>query len=368
MLTEDSHNLVKIVHSKMKKVKKSNELDKLYDFLFKYKQNLPNYQINYFHKRSKKKYMIKKEKYIPDTISQKSYVLKYYESKITSGDKNITLKIHSNDFSDSSINLLHYIVHFVCNLAPSNTKSIEINLYLLNHKKLINMSKSIFTKNEINSGFCRNGLFESSITIYRKEELVKVLLHELIHALQYDYRNDSQEVVEFYQEKYNISSEKVNSYEAYTEIWANLVNCFLISQFHNRNQKSMFYALISLESDFCELQKDKVFYESKLSEKTIDINQQTNVLAYFIIRCELYQEELFNEFLKFCRINNENYIKMTKKEDFFRKVLLNKKKNKFLKKNNRRFNNVNNKKLYFKNMRMSINELDIKHEQIHLPY
>ena len=63
MLTEDSHNLVKIVHSKMKKVKKSNELDKLYDFLFKYKQNLPNYQINYFHKRSKKKYMIQKEKY-----------------------------------------------------------------------------------------------------------------------------------------------------------------------------------------------------------------------------------------------------------------------------------------------------------------
>ena len=118
------------------------------------------------------------------------------------------------------------------------------------------MSKSTFTKNEINSGFCRNGIFESSITIYRKEEIVKVLLHELIHALQYDYRDDPQEVVEFYQEKYNISSEKVNSY-AYTEIWANLLNCFLISQFHNRNQKSMFYALIYLESNFCELQKIK---------------------------------------------------------------------------------------------------------------
>ena len=34
MLTEDCHNLVKIIHSKMKKVKKSNELDKLYDFAF----------------------------------------------------------------------------------------------------------------------------------------------------------------------------------------------------------------------------------------------------------------------------------------------------------------------------------------------
>jgi len=124
----------------------------------------------------------------------------------------------------------------------------------------------------------------------------------------------------------------------------------------------MFYVLIRLEADFCEVQKDKVFFKSKLSEKLIDINQQTNVLAYFIIRCELYQEELFNEFLKFCRMNNENYVKMTKKEDFFKKVLLNKKKNKFLKKNNRRFNNVNNKKHYFKNMRMSINELNIKHE------
>jgi hypothetical protein len=362
MLTEDSHNLVKIVHSNMKKVKKSNELNKLYDFLYDYKQNLDNYHINYFHKRSKKKYMIKKEKHIPDTISEKSYVLKYYESKITSRDKNITLKIHSNDFVDSSINLLHNIIHFVCNLAPSNTKTIEINLYLLNHKKLINMYKSSFTKNEINSGFCRNGLFESSITIYRKEELIKVLIHELIHALKYDYRDDPLEVVNFYKERYNIYSEKVNSYEAYTELWANLINCFLISQLHNRNQKSMFYVLIRLEADFCEVQKDKVFFKSKLSEKLIDINQQTNVLAYFIIRCELYQEELFNEFLKFCRMNNENYVKMTKKEDFFKKVLLNKKKNKFLKKNNRRFNNVNNKKHYFKNMRMSINELNIKHE------
>ena len=32
------HNLVKIDNSKMKKVKKSNELDKLYDLCFKYKQ------------------------------------------------------------------------------------------------------------------------------------------------------------------------------------------------------------------------------------------------------------------------------------------------------------------------------------------
>ena len=69
-------------------------------------------------------------------------------------------------------------------------------------------------------------------------------------------RDDPQEVVEFYQEKYNVSSEKVNSYEAYTGIWANLLNC-LILQFHNRNQKSMFYALISLESNFCELKKIK---------------------------------------------------------------------------------------------------------------
>ena len=43
--------------------------------------------------------------------------------------------------------------HLFCNLASSNTKSIEIDLYLLNLKKLINMSKSTFTKNEISLVF-----------------------------------------------------------------------------------------------------------------------------------------------------------------------------------------------------------------------
>ena len=76
----------------------------------------------------------------------------------------------------------------------------------------------------------------------------------------------------------------------------------------------MFYALIRLGSDFCELQKDKVFYKSKLSEKTIDINQQTNVLAYFIIRCELYQRRIIQWISWNTRINNENYIKITKKK------------------------------------------------------
>ena len=43
-----------------------------------------------------------------------------------------------------------------------------------------------------------------------------------------------------------------------------------------------------------------------MSNKLIDINQHTNVLAYYIIRCELSQQ--LPIFLEYCRKYNKNYI------------------------------------------------------------
>ena len=76
---------------------------------------------------------------------------------------------------------------------------------------------------------------------------MKVTLHEMIHALKHDRYEDTQEIIDIFKQKYNLSSTKINTHEAYTEIWANLINCFLLSQKYMKNNKTKFIHLVSIE-------------------------------------------------------------------------------------------------------------------------
>ena len=58
-----------------------------------------------------------------------------------------------------------------------------------------------------------------------------------------------------------------------------------------------FVKYINLERYWANIQAYKIFYLTNLDKKeTVDINKYTNVLAYFIIRCEIYND--FKGFIK----------------------------------------------------------------------
>ena len=92
-----------------------------------------------------------------------------------------------------------------------------------------------------------------------------------------------------------------------------------------------------------------MFYSLK---DNINLDKETNVTAYFLIRAELYQR--LNAFLKFCRLENENYVKIKNTGKWL--VFL-KSKNKIRK------NNIFKGKdgYLFKNLRMTILELNLLH-------
>ena len=74
-----------------------------------------------------------------------------------------------------------------------------------------------------------NGIQQQQL-IWRKEEIIKVTIHELFHLFNCDSKTiDTQSIIKLYQERYNINSTVINTFEAYTEIWANIINCFLLS-------------------------------------------------------------------------------------------------------------------------------------------
>ena len=285
--------------------------------------------------------------------------------KITVGEINVILNIYSieNEKLDHLIYNIIKCVRFMCSLSDPPIHNLVINYYLLEDKKELDNKKGsngncILTKEKVNSGSCSQTIDQSVIDIWRKEEILKVTIHELIHALHFENYQDTFDLIKHYQDKYNISSKKINSKEAYTEIWANIINCYLISVSQNKtNQKQYqsFQKMIALEKEYSIYLSEKILYlcykNNTKGIHKIDINKYTNVLSYYIIRAELYNH--LNKFLHYCKNNNTDYIKI-KNDTTWISFL---KKNKKIKMNNRRFNNIKKMNIIYKTLRMSLNEL-----------
>lgn len=354
MFTNDSIELRNYFFPRIT-LKNSKEIQNLYNFL-QYKQN-SQYEI------SSKSYFSEKIKNQEinitsgaDNILKKTYRFKTKSVNFIINHSNVSINLYSDGKNNDDIlleNLIN-IFRFVYSLSKVNQKYIVIDIYLVNQKKKISSNTKILGPNEINSGLCNRGGKTTTVTLYREEELLKVFIHELIHCFEYENYHDTENIIKHYKNKYNISSDHINTMEAYTEIWANLINCFLISQKVGRDKYNLFLILIALEKEFTKFQAEKVIYLTGLdNKKEIDINKKTNVLSYFIIRYELY--ERLNTFLKFCNRENDNYITIVNQNEWLTFL----KKNKKIQKNNRRFNQLNKKSFIFTTMRMSLNEKSI---------
>ena len=335
------------IYPKIKgKTIKSQELDKLYNFFsdvkvlpyeeiersFSRESFSSDYELTFASENIKKQ--------IKDFNMKYRFVLAFPNMKV---EINIYTKERLTNVN--FIDELYTYISFILSINPIE-KDITINYHLSDEKKFV--KTGILTKNEVNTGSCMTGSEKCVINIWRKEELLKVTLHELSHGLEHSHYNDSTDLIEHYKKKYDISSKSINSHEAYTEIWANLINCFLISQKYKR-QKVEFKKLVTIEKFYSIFQAQKVLYNSH--RMNIDLDRYTNVTAYFLIRAELYQR--LNVFLKFCRENNKNYVKLKNTNQWL--VFL---KSKIKVKKSRIFNEQ--KKSYlFKNLRMSILELDV---------
>ena len=94
-----------------------------------------------------------------------------------------------------------------------------------------------------------------------------------------------------YIKKISNNFDKVNTFEAYTEIWANIINSFLLSG----GDYKIFIQNLSIEKAWCQFQSQKILTVNKYLILIV-----YEYLAYFIIRCEIY-----NNFKKFIQIFGE---------------------------------------------------------------
>ena len=344
MLTEISNKLIHhfLYKSNPDEYLKSPIMKQLYESLNNQYENSPiNMKMGY----DKYPHSDFIHKTLRDKILNHQNVLTY--SWVTQSKYNVKNKLNiylkDNDNSIPNIKLLINAISYITSFSDK-PRSVSIHLCLLNDKKLIRNNSQNITRLNVNSGSCRFSDSESEICVFRREECIKVLFHEIIHGLRFSNLGSHDMITERLCQKYNLDSKEILIDESYTEIWAKILNIYFISSLTNSYTKYQhFCTLLAIEKEFCLYQGNKIKELTKnFKDKNLDKN--TNVSAYYLVVGEIFSN--LEEFLMNCGINS--YLKNYQHcfEHLYRLNVIQKRR---VKKNDK----------YYNTLRMSVSELKI---------
>mgnify|MGYP006076832349 CR=1 FL=1 len=357
----------------------------LYDFLEENDNNKYNPEEIYesiqeeirIHSQELNKYIAKE---CTEYITKKLDTRYDFVFKINNKTINICIRnageIITKDLNKILVKLI-YAISIVINLSEEE-KTIDMVIYLTPFKKKLDgiRIRESLTPDEINSGstLCSH---QPHIIVNREEEFYKVVIHELIHAMNYDVKSDTNDISQLIKEKMNIDT-PFNHFEAYTEIWANILNAYFISKYMNRDKDTkdnitfdFFVELVNIERLWSIFQTGKILYltncdiEPYIRYKSLcKLNLNTNVYAYFILRsCMMFN---INDFIVKMKDKNLNYINLNSDVKYFNeyvhdlinKTIHNKNYKSLLKKNIRDLTTMEKKSIQL-SLRMSACELKL---------
>ena len=250
-------------------------------------------------------------------------------------DANIELKINTyNKYVDSIIMWL-YILNLYSSKQCAN--SLVIYFYFTSLEKKLPVSNIyILDEKHINTAFTTTCPKDSEIVIFRHEEWFKVFIHETFHNFGLDFSDMNNDNCHNYLLKIFKVNSLVNSYEAYTEFWAEIINALFCSFYSLKNAKRendtianqkeflsnaeffinfercySFFQLVKI-LDFMGLSYQDLYLnklENQLLRETL-YKENTNVLAYYVIKTVMMNN--YPSFLSWCDKNNLSLIAFKK--------------------------------------------------------
>ena len=266
----------------------------------------------FYHSLSKNSYKTSKVKITHGTklFPQSNFLANSLSKKIQKRQNVLTMKwtifskynIHcilhiylkeNEKFPDTE--LLMRAISFITSFSDKERK-FNIHLCLLPDKKSLRKNQKTITKLNVNSGSNSFSDTESEVCVFRKEEAIKVLFHEIIHGLRFSNLGSDESITQRLCQKYNLQSKNILIDESYTEIWAKILNCYFVSSLTNSDKKFQhFCTMLSLEQEFSIYQANKIKqFVKKSKDKNLD--KDTNVSAYFLVVGEIFSH--LNDFLK----------------------------------------------------------------------
>jgi len=182
-------------------------------------------------------------------------------------------------------------------------KNFEINLIPTPFKKQFNNEK-VINPDMVNSGFSLiSDYLGSKIYVFRKEELEKVLFHELIHVLgvtsKIKYSFDNSSIIKFVKHKINYNENQILLDETFTDFLAIIFYIIYHSLVLNNPTKIKF-----ILDDLTEYIIDRgsyLYYKYKNNW-----NETTNGLAYYVLKAILFNDiEFYGNYIFDCLENKE---------------------------------------------------------------
>jgi len=344
MLTDISNDLIKhfLGKSDINSFLKSKLVRQLY-------QNLESPYQNTKIRLSQKQGSYPTSKFIANSLNQKLVqktnimCLKWTTRSVHSVKNTLNIYLDDKEHNQPNTKLLVDAISFITSFSDRPRK-ITIHLCLLPDKKIIRKNQTKITQLNVNSGSNHFSDTESEICIFRREEAIKVIFHEIIHGLSFSQLGSHGEITERLCHKYNLRSKDILVDESYTEMWAKIMNCYFISSLTNSQTKFQhFSTLLALEQEFSIYQGNKVKHFVKNStDKNLD--KDTNVSAYYLVVGEIFCQ--FPKFLTTCQL--DPHVQDTNQclEYIYHLDKLSKRR-------------VSHKDTYYNTMRMSIAELAV---------
>jgi hypothetical protein len=264
-------------------------------------------------------------KHIDDhMMSELSYSFSLYERNIKVHfiveNENVEEELEVYNRYIESIAMWLYIVNVY---APKEcVKTINIYLYFTSLlKQLPSSNILVLDENNVNTAFTTTCPVDSEIVVFRKEEWFKVLIHESFHNFGLDFSMmNSEPVNNCILNIFNVKSH-VNSYEAYTEFWAEIINVLFCSFFELKDKSDIreflsiceFYINFERTYSFFQMVKTLRFmgltyrdlYSKTEYAKVHRDNlykEKTNVLAYYVVKTVMLNN--FQGFLSWCSKHN----------------------------------------------------------------
>jgi hypothetical protein len=276
----------------------------------KYKKNLTKLESIFDIIKTNKKAIQYVNNNLPNDSLSKSIYKKLYENNflcekcliwietkpdiiqiIKLSDK-ITIYIVDN-IKTNSIIIKHIIniVKWIINIAKDNHK-LDLYIFLSPYKKNVDSKDTQLSKTNINSG--SSFRYHNWIIIYRKEELFKVLIHELVHFTQLDIQNIAP--------KLDAKCTPILVNEAVTEAIAIVLH----SKYYAHYTKSDFNTIVNKEIQYSMMMYHLILYHLKIKNKKdlYNVCLTTNVISYYILK---YLILIYPNFIN--NIFNKKFIK-----------------------------------------------------------
>ena len=211
----------------------------------------------------------------PSVLNQ----LKTFNEYIQIEEEKIDIKIAGHHVDNKLINQIYSVVKLFHKLYGK--KKIQLKIGLTDIEKKID--GDIITTEHVNGGL--NYVGTGKIEIFRKEEVVKVLCHELAHDYKLDCEmidNFDPQIIKKFKIKTTIIEQSIN--EGYTEFIGLIHHIALLSCYTNVH----IWLLYHYEKIWSLYQVCKILthYKMKRFEDiyTTEFKQGTNVFSYYIVK------------------------------------------------------------------------------------